>query len=658
MSRRIDHNVPISSRSVLAILAGTRLRDVLGRDRCGHGRKRAGKRIEAAWLLSPEQLAIATHEKRYRRTRPHRRWARSLSDYRRVRIGFLGKGTLDFLTDLVCGSGPRHSLIIDAAQGGYESLAGVAFGGDGGLRGDMDAVVLMLDEKALHPPAELLERDAHRQAIDNASAYIKRLVDTVRQRFSCPIILATIVIDPGEMISLADGYLHGAYRRFVTDVNAVIIGMAEAGKTILWDLDHLAAAIGRRRWCDPVSRHVAKSPFAVSLAPIVADNLCATLAGVFGKARRGLILDLDNTLWSGVIGDDGLAGINIGQGDAVGEAHLAVQRYALELRRRGIVLAVCSKNDDAIAREPFHSHPDMLLKEEHVAVFQANWNDKATNIASIAKTLNLGCDAFVFLDDNPAERARVRQELPEVAVPELPEDPAWFVTCLASAGYFETPRLNSEDLLRAKSYQDNARRAEIQSSVGNYEEHLASLDMTLTVAPFDAIGRPRIVQLIGKSNQFNLTTRRYQEADVATIESDPDAIGLQFRLSDTFGDNGMICVVVLRRHSTFMCIDTWLMSCRVLERGVEQAVLNEIVTQTKQVGLDTVLGEYILTKRNDMVRDHYRKLGFEAAEQQDFESVDYTPVGELWKLNVTSFSDRPVPMRVVRIENCAFGVGK
>jgi FkbH-like protein len=575
----------------------------------------------------------------------------SLSEYRRVRIGFLGKGTLDFLTDLMCGSGPRHSLIIEVAQGGYDSLAGVAFGGDGGLQGRLDAVVLMLDEKALHPPAELLNRKAHRQAVDAANAYIEQLVDMVGRRFGCPIVLSTIVADPGEIVSPTDGYLHGAYLRFVAEMNDVIAGMAEAGKTVLWDTDHLAAAIGRRRWCDPVSRHVAKSPFAISLSPMIADNLCATLAGIFGKARRGLILDLDNTLWSGVIGDDGLTGINIGQGDAVGEAHLAVQRYALELRRRGIVLAVCSKNDDLIAREAFRNHPDMLLREDHVAVFQANWNDKATNIASIAKTLNLGRDAFVFLDDNPAERARVRQEFPEVAVPELPDDPSWFVTCLASAGYFETPRLNSEDLLRAKSYQDNARRAEIQSGVGNYEEYLASLDMTLTVAPFDVVGRARIAQLIGKSNQFNLTTRRYQEADVAAIESDPNAIGLQFRLADRFGDNGMICVVVLKRNATFMRIDTWLMSCRVLERGVEQAVLNEIVLQTKRAGLAVILGEYIPTNRNDMVRDHYRRLGFEAVELKNLEFYGDTPAGALWKFSAMSYPDRPAPMKVERVSS-------
>ncbi len=350
------------------------------------------------------------------------------------------------------------------------------------------------------------------------------------------------------------------------------------------------------------------------------------------------MLDLDNTLWGGVIGDDGLTGINIGQGDAVGEAYLALQRQILELRRRGIVLSVCSKNDDAVARAPFREHPDMLLREEHFAVFQANWSDKATNLKTIADELALNPDALVFLDDNPAERARVRQQFPEVAVPELPDDPALYATYLAAGGYFELTNLGEDDLKRAEAYQGNARRAEIRKTMGDYDDYLRSLEMRLSIAGFDDIGRNRIAQLINKSNQFNLTTIRRQEDELKAID-----VGLQFRLVDGFGDNGMICVVILAVKGDMVEVDTWLMSCRVLERGVEKAVLNEIMRVAEAAGASAVIGKYVPTPRNEMVRDHYERLGFTpigSNGQQDGETC--------WQMNVNEFQSHVVHMDIKR----------
>ena len=341
-----------------------------------------------------------------------------------------------------------------------------------------------------------------------------------------------------------------------------------------------------------------------------------------------------------MIGDDGLDGIVVGQGDAVGEAHTSLQAYALALRRRGVVLCVCSKNDEDVAREPFRNHPDMLLREDCIGVFQANWNDKATNLRAIAEQLSLGTDALVFVDDNPAERARVRQMLPEVAVPELPEDPAFYTTCLAAGGYFENAELTRDDLSRAASYQDNAKRAEIRQTLGDYDAYLESLGMQLDVRPFDGVGRARIAQLINKSNQFNLTTRRRSEAEVAAIEADEAWLGLQFRLADTFGDNGMISVVILHFVDGIAIVDTWLMSCRVLERKVEQAVLNIIVAESARRNAKSVIGEYAPTARNQMVSEHYAKLGFEPLSQE-------TDTGaSRWELCVNDFGPFAVPLSV------------
>ena len=323
-------------------------------------------------------------------------------------------------------------------------------------------------------------------------------------------------------------------------------------------------------------------------------------------------------MWGGVIGDDGLEGIKIAQGDATGEAHLAVQQMALALRQRGIVLAVSSKNTDEVARTPFRQHPDMLLKESHIAVFQANWNDKATNIKAIAEELSLGLDAMVFLDDNPMERDLVRRMLPQVAVPELPDDPATYARTLAAAGYFESVAFSKEDRERAAMYQSNADRVALQNQAGDIDSYLASLEMQIEFAPFDRTGRARISQLINKSNQFNLTTRRYSEAEVAAAEEDPQAFTLQVRLVDRFGDNGMISVIICRLGGPDTWeIDTWLMSCRVLGRKVEAMVLREILAQAQQAGMKRVVGVYRPTEKNALVREHYQKLGFSLIAEAD-----------------------------------------
>jgi len=314
---------------------------------------------------------------------------------------------------------------------------------------------------------------------------------------------------------------------------------------------------------------------------------------------------------------------------------------ALDLRQRGIVLAVCSKNTDEVAREPFEKHPEMLLKLEHIAVFQANWNDKATNLQAIAEELSLGLDSLVFLDDNPVERGLVRKLLPQVAVPELPEDPAWYARTLAAGGYFEAVSFASEDLKRAGYYQDNARRANLQKQAGGVDAYLASLEMTITFQPFDATGRARIVQLINKSNQYNLTTRRYTDPEVAEAENDPAVFTLQVRLADIFGDNGMISVVICRPGAAGVWeIDTWLMSCRVLGRMVEHMVLREILEHARAAGIRTLAGVYKPTDRNKLVIDHYSKLGFTKVAEEESGLTR-------WELAVDPADPARAPMKVV-----------
>ena len=563
----------------------------------------------------------------------------SLSALRPLRLGLIGAGTLDFLATALPGTAPRFGLRLEVAPVEYNAIALPPFG-TMGLDGPLDVVAILPGVQNLRPPAQLLDPAAHQAAVDRALADIERVADAMQQAFGCDLVLATVPGDAELALSDADASVPGAMVRFLADLNARIAALAAARGAGLLDLARTAAMVGTLRWADPLSRHVAKSPFAVDLAALVADRLCAVLAGLAGKSRRALVLDLDNTCWGGVIGDDGIEGITVGQGDATGEAFLAVQTYALRLRERGVVLCVCSKNDDAVARAPFREHPDMLLREEHIAVFQANWSDKATNLQSIAEQLSLGLDALVFLDDNPAERARVRQMLPEVAVPELPDDPAYYARCLAMGGWFENARLNPEDLARAAAYRGNAERARIRETIGSYDDYLAALAMVLTVGPFDPVSRGRVAQLIAKSNQFNLTTRRRSEAQVREVEEAADHVGLHFRLADTFGDNGIIAVAILRLEGVDAVIDTWLMSCRVLERGVEKAVLNELARAAAERGASRLLGEYAPSPRNGMVRDHYAGLGF--APVAGPEGSDW------WSLDLAGFAPATVAMAVVR----------
>ncbi len=368
--------------------------------------------------------------------------------------------------------------------------------------------------------------------------------------------------------------------------------------------------------------------------------IARTVAALRGKTRKCLVLDLDNTVWGGVIGDDGLEGIVLGQGSAEGEAFLSVQRAALEYRSRGIVLAVSSKNDEAVALRPFRDHPEMLLKEDHISIFQANWQDKASNIELIAERLNIGIDSLVFLDDNPFERELVRRELPLVAVPELPADPALYARTLSWAGYFDAVAISEEDRKRAGFYKANAARNAALTSSTDLQGYLRSLEMVCTIKPLDPVGRARVAQLINKSNQFNLTTRRYTESEVAAVEAMVGKFTMQVRLADKFGDNGMISVLIFDKGPEVWINDTWLMSCRVLGRSVEDAALAHVCAAAKAGGARKLVGIYLPTPKNQMAAEHYGRLGFVRVESRSDGAT-------VWELDLDAYRAPEFPMTVI-----------
>jgi len=573
-----------------------------------------------------------------------RRAGTSLEPLSPFTLGVLSSSTVDFMVPAMIASALRHGINLTCIRSEFgQTLQEVTDGESAINRAQPDAVLLAIDYRGLPLACKTGHRESALAACTAGVAYLNSIREAIRRHTKAICILQTVVPPPEALSGSLDRRLPGSPQWLADCVNRALAESIEGSPDVLLDAASIAASVGTSEWQCPRQWNLGKFAVSESCIPLYADHIARVLGALRGKSRRCLILDLDNTLWGGVIGDDGMDGISLAQGDATGEAHLSLQRLALDLRQRGALLAVCSKNDDAVARQPFRAHPEMLLKEEHIAVFQANWSDKATNIAAIARELSLGLESMVFVDDNPAERGLVRELLPQVAVPEMPNDPAYYARTVAAAGYFEAVAFSSEDAQRADYYQLNARRAELQSRATGVEDYLASLNMGITFSPFDATGRARITQLINKSNQYNLTTRRYTEAEVAAAEADPDSFTLQVRLTDIFGDNGMISVVICRALPEQVWeIDTWLMSCRVLGRRVENMVLSEILEHALQREIRRLRGRYIPTERNGLVKDHFEKLGFKrVATAEGGASV--------WELAVDHTHLAPGPAVVSRI---------
>ena len=537
-----------------------------------------------------------------------------------VRLAVLGSSTLTHLLPAIRVAGLRRGIWVDTYEADYGQYLQALSDPESDLHAfKPTAVLLALD--AYHLTAGVtagMDEATATAALEQTKTHIRETWTLARDAFKCPILQQAALPVHLPILGLNEHRLPGSRARFVTRLNDALRTMAEEDGVDILANDDRAARDGMGAWHDAGLWHRSKQEVAPTAGPLYGDLVGRWLAAKQGRSFKCLVLDLDNTVWGGTIGDDGMEGIAIGQGSALGEAYTAFQEYCRELTRRGIILAVCSKNDEANAVEPFEKHPDMVLRRGDIASFVANWSDKAGNIRAIAEELNIGLDSLVFIDDNPFERNLVRQELPMVAVPEVSDDPVGYPVALSDAGYFEGLSVTDEDRERTGQYQGNKARDALKDSATDLPAYLRGLEMELVVKPFDRIGLQRIVQLINKSNQFNLTTRRYTDEDILAVMADPDAFGLQLRLLDRFGDNGVIAIIIGRLlESRDLLIDTWLMSCRVLGRQVEPTTLNLIAEQAQKLGAKRLAGEYIPTKKNGMVKDHYARLGFTVAAVND-----------------------------------------
>ena len=482
-------------------------------------------------------------------------------------------------------------------------------------------------------PSMQTSEEALAQHVANEFGRFRQIWDSLEEKIGCQMIQNNFELPLWAALGNLDAVHSGGQSRFVSELNLEFAReAARRPKLMLQDIQGISARLGLNHWFDHDRWFSYKIAQTVEGSMALAQSLSSTVRALYGRSRKVLVLDLDNTLWGGVIGDDGVDKIKIGRETPVAEAYTAFQEYCLMQRDRGVLLAVCSKNNEEIAKQGFE-HPDSVLKLEHFSAFKANWDPKHENITQIAQELNLGVDSFVFVDDNPAERAIVAAQVPGVAVPEVGDEVSKFVGILERERYFEPVSLGKEDLERARLYTENSQRASLEKKFANYGEYLDSLEMVAEIDRFRPIYIERIAQLTNKTNQFNLTTRRYTLAEMDSVMDDENLIGLYGRLADRFGDNGLVSVVLGRKEATHLHIDLWLMSCRVLKREMELAMLDVLVEQARSAGVKRIIGYYIPTKKNGMVAGHYEGLGFLFVSHEESGAT-------VWELDVPNYAAR------------------
>jgi FkbH-like protein len=557
-----------------------------------------------------------------------------------LRMAVLASHTVDHLLPGIRVAALQRQVGVSLYLAPYGLYRQALLGDDPALKAFAPQVILLALDALDSPPSCALHASAEEaeHAVQARVEELRLLWRQARERYGAQVIQQTLVPAGPALFGHFDALVPGSPRALLERLNAEIRRAAREDGVLLMDLAWSAAS-GQYGdgLADPVRWHQAKQLVSPIWAPLYGEHVARIVAAVVGRSRKCLVLDLDNTLWGGVVGDDGVDGLYLGQGSATGEAFLAFQRYAAQLARRGVILAVCSKNDIQVAEAAFE-HPEMALERSDIAVFMANWEDKASNLRRIAEQLNIGLDSLVFVDDNPAERDIVRRELPQVAVPELPDDVADYPARVAAGGYFEAIAFTADDSARVQTYRANSERQAALGQATDMAGYLKGLQMVMQARPIGAAELARATQLINKTNQFNLSTRRYSEVQVQQLANTPGAVALSLRLTDKFGDNGLISVVLARPDaacaSDELFIDTWLMSCRVLGRQAEQAALQVLARHAADAGYSALIGEYRPSERNAMVAEHYPQLGFAQAPNPDPAST-----ATLWRYPLAAQSD-------------------
>lgn len=569
----------------------------------------------------------------------------SLSDLRKLarrsrqhgnpmKMALLGDSATQFLAEALLGYAAVRGLDVDLFEAGIGQIDMQILHGQSDLyRHEPDFIVVFRSNRQLYDDFCKREQIPEAFAADVLHG-VRTQIDAIRSfRPGCKIIYFNFPeLDDG----LYGNYGNSVARSFIYQLRKINLALMELAQEcsalLVCDLCSLQSRLGREFVDDAKWRISAGVACSLNVLPAVAKHVFDIVAAVRGASRKCVILDLDNTLWGGVLDEGGIENIQLGEFGA-GRVFSELQRWLKRLKQRGIILAVCSKNDEAIAKEPFLSHPDMVLRLDDIAVFVANWENKVDNIRYIQEVLNINFDSMVFLDDNPFEREMVAQAIPEITVPALPADPVLYLDFLQKLNLFEVASASGADEDRTAQYQQEAARRTVRALYQNEHDYLSSIDMRSTSRAFCELDLPRVAQLSQRSNQFNVRTSRYSVAEIEGIARSDDCLTLSFELKDSFGNYGLIAALILRRDGDALFIEAWMMSCRILNRGMEHFVLNTIAGLAERRGYRRIKGEYIPTKKNVLVKDLYDRLGF--TEQDGY-----------WYLPVQDYQIKPTAIRL------------
>jgi len=550
---------------------------------------------------------------------------KGFSGFKKIKVAIVGDTSTQFLNQALRAHGYDENLDFEIYEADYDQIDAQLLDTSSELYGFKPEFVIIFQSvqkltKKFYKSDKAVFAAKHLSEVENFHSNLSSNLNTNIIYFNFP--------EHGD--NVFGNFSNKLDSSFIYQLRKINLGLMELSVKCrnlhILDYSVLNSLFGKNSAFDPKVYYTSDMVLSIEILPYVAKYASDIICSLSGKFKKCLVLDLDNTMWGGIIGDDGIEGIQVGD-LGIGKAFTELQLWIKQLKERGIILAVCSKNNESTAKDAFEKHPDMVLRLDDFAVFVANWDTKADNLKYIQSILNIGFDSMVFLDDNPVERSMVKTHFPQVTVPDLPEDPSMYLDYLIKLNLFETASFSEEDKQRTKLYQEEAGRAIVQKSFVNEDDFLSSLEMSSEINPFNKFNTPRVAQLSQRSNQFNLRTVRYTEEDISRLAESDKHYTLSFSLKDKFGDNGLIAVIVLEKQKEALFIETWLMSCRVLKRGMENFTLNTIVGIARHDGFKKIIGEHLPTAKNAMVKDHYKELGF-------------TEVNGKWELNVNDYATR------------------
>lgn len=542
-----------------------------------------------------------------------RRYSKEGHQYERaVRIAVIGSSSVQYLTSILKFNLNLRGIGVETFEGPYDGINASILNLDNDLVSFSPQFVIVLPHYTdVKQYPSVFSKAEEYEALISSEIERQRLIwNNLEKINNVHVLQCNYVVPYVSELGSYEASTINSKNNYLREINRRLVQSRPSFVSIV-DLDSFAAQVGKENWFDFPGYFSTKSGFALQYILPVSNLMARLIISIMGKPKKCLVMDLDNTLWGDVVGEVGINGIVLDPNDPEGEAYRFFQTYIKSLKNRGVILAVCSKNDEDIAKEAFKANPNMVLSLDDISCFVANWNDKASNIERIAKELNIGIDSLVFIDDNHAEREIVRQNHPEVLVIDLPDDPDGYTAALFNSGAFDWAEITEEDILRSNTYIANAKREELLRKNVDYDSYLESLEMEAQILPVDDSNKERFVQLINKSNQFNLTTRRTTEKAVQQMIVAPEYDLLAVYLQDRFSYYGNIACLILKQNNNQLVIDTYVMSCRVLKRGLEDYILEFIVECAKRRGCDEIVGEYIRTERNGMVRNLYDDYGFE-----------------------------------------------